>query len=126
MIGGMSQTRVPGNVALDVKPKTFRSGKPGDLVAYIAIVKNLGKQRETWQVDAAVEPDTLGVEVRLSAPTITLNRAQATRYPLTIAVSEGAPAGREVKVRVTLSREGAEPVTVHRFFTVEPSDHRPR
>ena len=112
-----SQKRIAHVIALDVKPKTFRSGGPGAHVEYIAIVKNLSKQPVTWPVAAQMEPADEGVTVEDTAP-IQLEPGHAMRYTLTVVVGANPTPGEELHLVVTVG-----PLTVRRTFTVSGGEH---
>lgn len=125
-MSGSSQTHTD-EVAVDLKPRTKRSGKPGDRVTYIAVLKNHLKETATWDVTCTLDPVAPGLSI-LASDHVDLPARGGKRWPLMVAVVEGAVPGQEVEIVLTLHRKPAAPVTVRRKFTVAngPGHHHPR
>lgn len=124
-MSGTSQTHTD-QLAVDLKPRTKRSGKPGDRVSYIAILKNHLKETATWDATCVLDPpDAPGLSI-LAPDHVDLPARGGKRWVLMVAVAEGAVPGQEVEIVLTLHRKPAAPITVRRKFTVAGGAHHPR
>lgn len=118
-------------IAIHLKPKFGRSGKPGDRVEYVAVLRNRDSRADppsTFTVTGGfLQEDAVGLTVELSAKTVTLKAQGSVRYSLFVVVGPDAQSGREVDLFIGLTRKG-ETTTVldRRYFTVAGGTGRPR
>lgn len=120
----MSQSKNK-ELALDLKPKTFRSGSPGQTITYIAVVKNLTNRQslaKTWDVTCGIDSTFVDIEV---ADQVILKPQQAMRLQIKLTVNQGAEAGKEHIVSLALSSLDAS-LKVQRYFTINGGTKRPR